>query len=213
MILDFVWFWAPVSGSVVPSLTIITRITVVPASALAMAPGRHGYGFSHYLALKTYLYICAAFYRAEPLKHSVILLHAINPGRMIWLLTYTIQFVSWRLTMIVKRQYEPLSTNINQCSPVLLPIIRYILSTMINHQTLTINSIDIYVFSTTLPCKCCPRLAQYLLRNHPTHISDHRDAMCSGSYWVWECEHEAVIMVLLQPCQVMSRDESGKLSK
>lgn len=23
-----------------------------------------------------------------------------------------------------------------------------------------------------------PRLAQYLLRNHPTHTSDHRDAMC-----------------------------------
>lgn len=35
------------------------------------------------------------------------------------------------------------------------------------------------IFADTIPCVLVsPRLAQYLLRNHPTHTSDHRDAMC-----------------------------------
>ena len=31
-------------------------------------------------------------------------------------------------------------------------------------------------------CGCALRLAQYLLRNHPTHTSDHRDGMCADDY-------------------------------
>ena len=44
-----------------------------------------------------------------------------------------------------------------------------------------------------------PRLAQYLLRNHPTHTSDHRDAMCAVKRWcVWPFAEKNIYTVLNQ---------------